>query len=136
MLQGEGVDKEQGAGDQGMMFGYADNSTSEFMPAIAFSHRLLDELQKLRKDYSIPYLRPDSKSQVSVRYQNGIPVEIDSIVISHQTNEDISLNQIQKNMISVAKEVLHSTGLITPNTKFIINPTGRFVIGGPHGDAG
>ena len=137
VTKGEGVDKEQGAGDQGMMFGYADNSTSEFMPApIAFSHRLLDELQKLRKDNSIPYLRPDSKSQVSVRYQNGIPVEIDSIVISHQTNENISLNEIQKDMISVAKEVLHSTGLITPNTKFIINPTGRFVIGGPHGDAG
>ena len=137
VAKGEGVDKEQGAGDQGMMFGYADNSTSEFMPApIAFSHRLLDELQKLRKDNSIPYLRPDSKSQVSVRYQNGIPVEIDSIVISHQTNENISLNEIQKDMISVAKEVLHSTGLITPNTKFIINPTGRFVIGGPHGDAG
>ena len=137
VTEGEGLFVEQGAGDQGMMFGYADNSTKEFMPApIAFSHRLLDELQKLRKNGNIPYLRPDSKSQVSVKYENGIPKEIDSVVISHQTDDNIPLAQIEDDMIKVAKDVLNSTELISSKTKFIINPTGRFVTGGPHGDAG
>ena len=137
VTEGEGQFVEQGAGDQGMMFGYADNSTNEFMPApIAFSHRLLDELQKIRKNGTIPYLRPDSKSQVSVEYENGIPKEIDSVVISHQTDDNIPLAQIEDDMIKVAKDVLDSTELISSKTKFIINPTGRFVTGGPHGDAG
>ncbi|MEC7108010.1 MAG: methionine adenosyltransferase, partial [Verrucomicrobiota bacterium] len=137
VTEGEGKFVEQGAGDQGMMFGYADNSTNEFMPApIAFSHRLLDELQKIRKNGTIPYLRPDSKSQVSVKYENGIPKEIDSVVISHQTDDNIPLAQIEDDMIKVAKDVLDSTELISSKTKFIINPTGRFVTGGPHGDAG
>ena len=137
VTEGEGQFVEQGAGDQGMMFGYADNSTNEFMPApIAFSHRLLDELQKIRKNGTIPYLRPDSKSQVSVKYENGIPKEIDSVVISHQTDDNIPLAQIEDDMIKVAKDVLDSTELISSKTKFIINPTGRFVTGGPHGDAG
>ena len=137
VTEGEGQFVEQGAGDQGMMFGYADNSTNEFMPApIAFSHRLLDELQKIRKNGTIPYLRPDSKSQVSVKYENGIPKEIDSVVISHQTDDNIPLAQIEDDMIKVAKDVLDSTELISSTTKFIINPTGRFVTGGPHGDAG
>ena len=137
VTEGEGQFVEQGAGDQGMMFGYADNSTNEFMPApIAFSHRLLDELQKIRKNGTIPYLRPDSKSQVSVKYENGIPKEIDSVVISHQTDDNIPLAQIEDDMIKVAKDVLDYTELISTKTKFIINPTGRFVTGGPHGDAG
>jgi len=137
VTEGEGLFVEQGAGDQGMMFGYADNSTAEFMPApIAYSHRLLDELQRIRKNGDIPYLRPDSKSQVSVKYQNGTPVEIDSVVISHQTDDNIPITQIENDMIKVIKDVLNSTELISSNTKFIINPTGRFVIGGPHGDAG
>ncbi|MEC8753758.1 MAG: methionine adenosyltransferase [Verrucomicrobiota bacterium] len=137
VTEGEGKFVEQGAGDQGMMFGYADNSTNEFMPApIAFSHRLLDELQKIRKNGTIPYLRPDSKSQVSVKYENGIPKEIDSVVISHQTDDNIPLAQIEDDMIKVAKDVLDYTDLISSKTKFIINPTGRFVTGGPHGDAG
>jgi len=133
---GEGLFNEQGAGDQGMMFGYASNATDELMPApIAFSHRLLDELQKIRKAGTLSYLRPDSKSQVSVQYVGGKPVAIDSIVISHQT-DDVSLDQIRKDLIEVCKDVLAPTGLLTAETEYFINPTGKFVIGGPHGDAG
>ena len=133
---GEGLYNEQGAGDQGMMFGYADSSTKEFMPApIAFSHRLLNGLQKKRKDNEIDYLRPDSKSQVSVRYKNGKPLSIESVVISHQT-DDIPLNKIREDLINAAKNILDDTNLISSDTLFYINPTGRFVSGGPHGDAG
>ena len=134
--EGEGLYEEQGAGDQGMMFGYASNVTEELMPApIAFSHRLLDELQKLRKSGEISYLRPDSKSQVSVRHLDGKPVSIETIVLSHQT-EDVPLKQIREDLIAVCKEVLGSTGLLKEDTEYFINPTGKFVIGGPHGDAG
>ncbi len=127
---------EQGAGDQGMMFGYASNATPELMPApIIYSHRLLDRLQEIRKKKVIPYLRPDAKSQVSVRYVNGKPAEITSVVISHQTDE-VSLETIRKDITEVIKEILSSTGLLNDRTQYYINPTGRFVIGGPHGDAG
>ena len=133
---GEGLDKEQGAGDQGMMFGYADAVTEELMPApIAFSHRLLDELQRVRKSGEIEYLRPDSKSQVSVKHKNGKPVSIETIVISHQT-DDIPLNRIRDDLTSICKRVLEPTGLLKKDTIYHINPTGKFVIGGPHGDAG
>ena len=133
---GEGLYDEQGAGDQGMMFGYADSSTKELMPApIAYSHRLLNYLQQIRKSGEIDYLRPDSKSQVSVKYKNGSPVSIDSVVISHQT-DDIPLDKIRKDLIQAAKTSLEDTNLITSDTLFFINPTGRFVNGGPHGDAG
>ena len=133
---GEGLFHEQGAGDQGMMFGYASNATAEMMPApIAFSHRLLDELQKIRKAGTLGYLRPDSKSQVSVRHVGGKPVAIDTVVLSHQT-DDVSLDQIRKDLIAICKDVLGSTGLLTDETEYYINPTGKFVIGGPHGDAG
>ncbi len=133
---GKGLYDEQGAGDQGMMFGYADSSTKEYMPApIAYSHRLLNELQKIRKDKKLDYLRPDSKSQVSVRYKNGVPIFIDSIVISHQT-DDIPLSKIREDLIDAAKTILDDTNLLSPDTLFYINPTGRFVSGGPHGDAG
>ncbi|MEA2012683.1 MAG: methionine adenosyltransferase [Verrucomicrobiota bacterium] len=136
VTSGQGLFSEQGAGDQGMMFGYASNSTKELMPApIAFSHKLLDKLQQIRKTGEIPYLRPDSKSQVSVQYKDGKAVKITDIVISHQT-DDIPLEQIRKDLIVVAKDVLASTGLLTDETRFFINPTGKFVIGGPHGDAG
>ncbi len=128
--------KEQGAGDQGMMFGYACNDTEELMPApIAYSHRLLDELQRIRKGGAIPYLRPDSKSQVSILYIDGKPVSIETVVISHQT-DDVSLEQIRKDLILVCQEVLGPTGLLKKETEYYINPTGKFVIGGPHGDAG
>ncbi len=136
VTEGEGLFDEQGAGDQGMMFGYASNATEELMPApIAYSHRLLDELQKIRKAGTIPYLRPDSKSQVSIQHINGKPVAIDTIVISHQT-DDVSLEQIRADLIEVCKEVLAPSGLLTEKTEYFINPTGKFVIGGPHGDAG
>lgn len=136
VTEGEGLFAEQGAGDQGMMFGYACNETDEMMPApIAFSHRLLDELQKIRKAGTIPYLRPDSKSQVSVQYQEGKPVSIETVVISHQT-DDVPLETIREDLIKVCKDVLKPTGLLKEDTEYFINPTGKFVIGGPHGDAG
>jgi len=136
VTEGEGLFNEQGAGDQGMMFGYASNATAELMPTpIAFSHRLLDELQKIRKAGTIPYLRPDSKSQVSVRHIDGKPVSIDTVVISHQT-DDVPLEQIREDLVKVCKEVLGDTGLLKDDTEYFINPTGKFVIGGPHGDAG
>ncbi len=129
-------EREQGAGDQGMMFGYATTSTPELMPApILFSHRLLDRLQQVRKSKEIAYLRPDSKSQVSVRHVKGRPVEITSVVISHQTDE-VSADIIRKDMIDVVKDTLSHTGLLNDKTEYFINPTGKFVIGGPHGDAG
>jgi S-adenosylmethionine synthetase len=136
VTEGEGLFAEQGAGDQGMMFGYASNETEELMPApIAYSHLLLDELQKIRKAGTIPYLRPDSKSQVSIRYVDGKPVSIETVVISHQT-DDVSLEQIREDLIKVCKDVLAPTGLLKDDTEYFINPTGKFVIGGPHGDAG
>ncbi len=136
VTKGEGLFAEQGAGDQGMMFGYASNATEELMPApIAYSHRLLDELQKIRKAGTLPYLRPDSKSQVSIQYIDGQPVSIDTVVISHQT-DDVSLEQIREDLIKVCKEVLAPSGLLKEDTEYFINPTGKFVIGGPHGDAG
>lgn len=131
-----GAVKKQGAGDQGMMFGYASNATPELMPApIMFAHRLLKELTRKRKKKEIKYLRPDSKAQVSVLHENGMAREITAVVISHQTY-DISINTIRKDLRAIAQEVLGKTGLLTNRTKFFINPTGRFVIGGPCGDSG
>lgn len=136
VTEGEGLFAEQGAGDQGMMFGYACNDTEELLPApIAYSHRLLDELQKIRKAGTIPYLRPDSKSQVSILHINGKPVSIETVVISHQT-DDVPLEDIRKDLIDVCQSVLAPTGLLKDDTDYYINPTGKFVIGGPHGDAG
>jgi len=136
VTEGEGLFSEQGAGDQGMMFGYASNATEELMPApIAFSHRLLFELQRIRKAGEIEYLRPDSKSQVSVLHVDGKPKSIETVVISHQT-DDVPLSQIRKDLIKVCKDVLGPTGLLKEDTEYFINPTGKFVIGGPHGDAG
>ena len=136
VTEGQGLDKGQGAGDQGMMFGYASSETEEMMPApIALSHRLLDELQRIRKRGEIPYLRPDSKSQVSVRYADGKPVAIETVVVSHQTDE-VDEQRIYEDLVAVCRRVLEPTGLLTENTVYHINPTGKFVVGGPHGDAG
>lgn len=133
---GQGLYSEQGAGDQGMMFGYASDETETFMPApVHYSHLLLDELQKIRKAGTIPYLRPDSKSQVSIQYRNGQPERITSVVLSHQT-DDVPLEQIQADLQKVAQDVLASSGLLKGDVEYFINPTGKFVIGGPHGDAG
>jgi S-adenosylmethionine synthetase len=136
VTEGAGLYDEQGAGDQGMMFGYACNDTKELLPApIAFSHRLLDVLQQVRKAGDVSYLRPDSKSQVSVQYNEGKPVSIDTVVISHQT-DDVPLEEIREDLVKVCKDVLAPTGLLKDSTDYFINPTGKFVIGGPHGDAG
>lgn len=136
VLEGQGLFTEQGAGDQGMMFGYATDSTPSLMPApIHYSHMLLEALQNTRKNGNLDYLRPDAKTQVSVEHVDGTPTRITNIVVSHQT-DDIDLEIIRKDLIEVAKTVLDPTGLLTENTEYFINPTGKFVIGGPHGDAG
>jgi S-adenosylmethionine synthetase len=136
VTEGEGLYDEQGAGDQGMMFGYATNETPELMPCpLAYSHRLLRELEKRRVSGKIPYLRPDAKSQVSVRYDNGRPKEITTVVISHQTDE-VPLEEIREDLVAEAERVLGPTGLLTEATRYYINPTGAFVLGGPWADAG
>jgi S-adenosylmethionine synthetase len=136
VTEGEGLYTEQGAGDQGMMFGYASSATEALMPApIYYSHLLLDELQKIRKAKTIPYLRPDSKSQVSVQYVDRKPVKITAVVISHQT-DDVPLETVREDIIGAVKDILTPSGLLAEDTEYFINPTGKFVIGGPHGDAG
>jgi len=128
----------QGAGDQGMMFGFACDETPELMPApIMYAHALLRKATELRKNGKASFLRPDSKSQVSVIYKDGQPVGIDTVVISHQTTPEATEKQIHDFMLEeVIKPVLGHNDLITKDTKFFINPTGRFVIGGPAGDTG
>ena len=132
------VAKSQGAGDQGMMFGYATNETKSFMPAaVVYSHELLKMYARLRKrggKYS--WLRPDAKSQLSVVYEDGVPVRIDTVVISHQTTEEGATKLNYAEIERLAKDYLSKTGLLTPRTKFLINPTGKFVVGGPCGDSG
>ena len=128
--------ENQGAGDQGMMFGYASNATRQLMPApIVFSHSLLQFFTTLRKNGEIAYLRPDSKAQVSVLHEDGRAKEITAVVISHQT-QDVPITRIRKDIEEVARGLLKDTGMLTNKTKFYINPTGRFVIGGPCGDSG
>ncbi len=129
--------KEQGAGDQGLMFGYATDETPDLMPSpILYAHKLTKKLSEKRKDGTLDFLKPDGKSQVTFRYENKKPVEIDAIVISSQHSEDANNKTIYE---GIYEEVIKSTienNLITANTKIYINPTGRFVVGGPAGDAG
>jgi S-adenosylmethionine synthetase len=134
--KGKKTDK-QGAGDQGLMFGYAANETPELMPApIMFAHRLGRELTKIRKSGKVAWLRPDAKSQVSVIYENGKPVAISNVVISTQHAADVEHAEIEKFIIAnVIKKVLPAK-LLTNKTEFLVNPTGRFVVGGPQGDTG
>ncbi len=134
----EGKDgSEQGAGDQGIMFGYAANETPELMPApIMFAHRIMIELARVRHAGEAAWLRPDSKSQVAVEYDdNGRPERIVNVVLSTQHTEDVSIDTIRSFCTNLIRRVLPAE-LITPDTEFFINPTGRFVIGGPHGDSG
>ncbi|MCG8336120.1 MAG: methionine adenosyltransferase [Proteobacteria bacterium] len=134
---GEGLYDEQGAGDQGLMFGYATNETPELMPApIALAHKLSLRMSEARKSGELAYLRPDGKSQVSLLYSGGMPKRADTIVLSSQHDEKVTYDQIKADLVEkVAKEVIPSE-LIDNDTKFLINPTGRFVIGGPMGDCG
>jgi S-adenosylmethionine synthetase len=128
---------EQGAGDQGLMFGYACNETPELMPTpVMFAHRLGRELTKIRKSGKVDWLRPDAKSQVSVRYENDRPVSVENVVISTQHTADVAHGTIEDYLIeNVVKKVIPAR-MLTSKTQFLINPTGRFVVGGPQGDSG
>ena len=129
---------QQGAGDQGMMFGFACNETEELMPLpIMLAHKLLIEATRFRKEGIIKWLRPDSKSQVTIEYEDYKPIRIDAVVISHQHDPDVLHREIESSIIDrIVKPVLEPTGLLDGQTKYYINPTGRFVVGGPFGDTG
>ena len=135
-----GVDKalDTGAGDQGMMFGYATNETPELMPyPISLAHKMALQLTKVRKDGTLSYLRPDGKTQVSVEYdENGAPKRLEAVVLSTQHDDDVTQEQIHEDIKKYVFDPILPAELIDDETKFFINPTGRFVIGGPHGDAG
>ena len=127
-----------GAGDQGMMFGYATNETDEYMPyPIYLAHKLARQLTKVRKDGTLRYLRPDGKTQVTVEYdENGKPSRLDAVVLSTQHDEEVTQEQIHKDIKKYVFDEILPAEMVDENTKFFINPTGRFVIGGPHGDSG
>ena len=127
-----------GAGDQGMMFGYATNETEEYMPyPIYLAHMLARRLTEVRKNGTLPYLRPDGKTQVTVEYdEKGTPIRLDAVVLSTQHDEAVSQEQIHKDIKRHVFDPILPAGMIDAETKFFINPTGRFVIGGPHGDSG
>jgi len=139
---GKGLDEyegQQGAGDQGMMFGFACNDTPTLMPApVYYSHQILLKAHELRHNGTIEWLRPDAKSQVTIEYdENHKPVRVDTVVVSHQHNPEVSYDTIKETIINqIIKPVLEPTGLLDDKTKYFINPTGKFVIGGPDGDSG
>ena len=135
--EGEGIDLDQGAGDQGLMFGYACRETPTLMPfPIFYAHRIMQRQADLRRDGRLPWLRPDAKSQLTVRYVDGKPVAIDTVVVSTQHDADVTHKQIEEAVIEeIIKPVLPAE-FINDKIRYLINPTGRFVVGGPHGDCG
>jgi S-adenosylmethionine synthetase len=138
---GTGLDEykgEQGAGDQGMMFGFACDETAELMPLpITLAHKILLNAAGLRKSHAVKWLRPDAKSQVSVEYEGHKPMRIDAVVVSHQHDPDVAYGEIKETVVErIIRPVLEPTGLLDGKTKYYINPTGRFVVGGPFGDSG
>ena len=135
--EGEGLDRDQGAGDQGMMFGFACNETDVLMPfPITYSHRLVKRQAEVRKSGRLPWLRPDAKSQVTVRYEDGKPVAIDTVVLSTQHSEEIDHATLSDAVIEEIIKPVLPENMLSADTRFLVNPTGRFVIGGPHGDCG
>ena len=127
-----------GAGDQGMMFGYASDETPEFMPyPIALAQKMARKLAQVRKDGTLPYLRPDGKTQVTIEYdENGVPARVDTVVLSTQHDPDVTQERIHADMRKYVIDAVIPEGMADERTKYFINPTGRFVIGGPHGDSG
>jgi S-adenosylmethionine synthetase len=135
--EGDGLHKEQGAGDQGLMFGYACNETPELMPMpIQLAHELVAKLAEVRKSGQLSFLRPDSKSQVSVEYVDGKPSRIDTVVISTQHTPDVTHKEIEERVIAEVVKKVIPADLLDADTRYFINPTGRFVVGGPMGDCG
>ena len=135
--EGQGLDPDQGAGDQGLMFGFACDETPQLMPApIYYAHRLMQRQAEVRKDGRLPWLRPDAKSQVTFRYVDGKPVSVDTVVLSTQHSEDIEYQTLTEAVIDEIIKPVIPDHMLTHDTKYFINPTGRFVIGGPMGDSG
>ena len=135
--EGEGIDLDQGAGDQGLMFGYACRETPTLMPfPIFYAHRIMQRQADLRRDGRLPWLRPDAKSQLTVRYVDGKPVAIDTVVVSTQHDADVTHKQIEEAVIEEIIKPVLPADLINDQIRYLINPTGRFVVGGPHGDCG
>jgi S-adenosylmethionine synthetase len=135
--EGEGLDLDQGAGDQGLMFGYACRETETLMPfPIHYAHRLMQRQAEVRRDGRLNWLRPDAKSQLTVKYVDGKPVSIDTVVVSTQHSPDVSHAQLTEAVIEEIIKPVLPKDMITADTRFLVNPTGRFVVGGPHGDCG
>jgi S-adenosylmethionine synthetase len=137
VTEGEGMYREQGAGDQGLMFGYACNETPELMPMpITFAHKLTKRLADVRKSGLLPFLRPDSKSQVSIQYINDKPIRVDTVVVSSQHSPEVAYDTLKEAIVEEVVRKIIPENLLDEKTKYFINPTGRFVVGGPMGDCG